>query len=171
MTLDNMIGITKGSWTVDSVFCKSQLINCNRVKECNGVCPFEDALKHAEQTDKQTVDCSTERCYTTEGGGGKTYHPKYGRLIDADALKSNLFLSNGDGYVVSLDAINNAPTVDVIGQCEGCIYERPHGEWLFNAYEKQTKSWNICSVCGHDQVHETNFCPNCGADMRGDDNG
>ena len=31
-------------------FCKSQLITCNRVKECNGVCPFEDALKHADQT-------------------------------------------------------------------------------------------------------------------------
>lgn len=46
MTLDNMTGITKGSYTG---FCKSQLITCNRVKECNGVCPFEDALKHADQ--------------------------------------------------------------------------------------------------------------------------
>ena len=47
MTLDNMTGITEGSYTG---FCKSQLITCNRVKECNGVCPFEDALKHADQT-------------------------------------------------------------------------------------------------------------------------
>lgn len=46
MTLDNMTGITKGSYTG---FCKSQLITCNRVKECNGVCPFEDALKHADK--------------------------------------------------------------------------------------------------------------------------
>ena len=30
--------------TGDDLFCKSQLITCNRVKECNGVCPFEDAL-------------------------------------------------------------------------------------------------------------------------------
>ena len=50
MTLDNMTGITKGSYTGDDLFCKSQLITCNRVKECNGVCPFEDALKHADQT-------------------------------------------------------------------------------------------------------------------------
>ena len=49
MTLDNMTGITKGSYAGD-MFCKSQLITCNRVKECNGVCPFEDALKHADQT-------------------------------------------------------------------------------------------------------------------------
>ena len=37
-------------------FCKSQLITCNRVNECNGVCPFEDALKHADkEMDEQTV--------------------------------------------------------------------------------------------------------------------
>ena len=57
MTLDNMTGITEGSYTG---FCKSQLITCNRVKECNGVCPFEDALKHADKTqtmnEQHTVD-------------------------------------------------------------------------------------------------------------------
>ena len=56
MTLDNMTGITKGSYTAGDLFCKSQLITCNRVKECNGVCPFEDALKHADkEMDEQTV--------------------------------------------------------------------------------------------------------------------
>lgn len=57
MTLDNMTGITEGSYTG---FCKSQLITCNFVKACNGVCPFEDALKHADKTqtmnDQHTVD-------------------------------------------------------------------------------------------------------------------
>lgn len=53
MTLDNMTGITKGSYTG---FCKRQLITCNFVKACNGVCPFEDALKHADkEMDEQTV--------------------------------------------------------------------------------------------------------------------
>ena len=53
MTLDNMTGITEGSYTG---FCKSQLITCNFVKACNGVCPFEDALKHADkEMDKLTV--------------------------------------------------------------------------------------------------------------------
>ena len=56
MTLDNMTGITKVSYTGGDLFCKSQLITCNRVKECNGVCPFEDALKHADkEMDEQTV--------------------------------------------------------------------------------------------------------------------
>ena len=49
MTLDNMTGITKGSYTEGDLFCKSQLITCNRVNECNGVCPFEDALRHADK--------------------------------------------------------------------------------------------------------------------------
>ena len=58
MTLDNMTGITKVSYTGGDLFCKSQLITCNRVKECNGVCPFEDALKHAdkEMNEQHTVD-------------------------------------------------------------------------------------------------------------------
>ena len=51
MTLDNMTGITKGSYTG---FCKSQLITCNFAKACNGVCPFEDALKHADK--RQTMN-------------------------------------------------------------------------------------------------------------------
>ena len=52
MTLDNMTGITEGSYTG---FCKSQLITCNFVKACNGVCPFEDALKHADKADIEFV--------------------------------------------------------------------------------------------------------------------
>lgn len=53
MMIDNMTGITEGSYTG---FCKSQLITCHFVKVCNGVCPFEDALKHADkEMDEQTV--------------------------------------------------------------------------------------------------------------------
>ena len=50
--------------------------------------------------------------------------------------------------------------------------ERPHGEWIpqdeFEAYHK-------CSNCGilidNDFPVWRNFCPNCGADMRGKKNG
>lgn len=53
MTIDNMTGITEGSYTG---FCNRQLITCHFVKACNGVCPFEDALKHADkEMDEQTV--------------------------------------------------------------------------------------------------------------------
>ena len=46
---------------------------------------------------------------------------------------------------------------------------RAKGEWV---YEEENDDW-VCSVCGHDAYTEgdyrqvrTNFCPDCGADMR-----
>lgn len=45
---------------------------------------------------------------------------------------------------------------------------RPHGEWKCNRDDLEL----ICSVCGEvlpfsdEYDYETNFCPNCGADMR-----
>ena len=56
------------------------------------------------------------------------------------------------------DVIDNAPTVE----------ERPQGEWekigeIGLAYK--------CNKCGEVSVIPTNFCPNCGADMRGEVNG
>lgn len=55
---------TKWNDVGDNMFCIKQLITCNRVKECNGVCPFEDALKHADKTqtinEQHTVDHDRE---------------------------------------------------------------------------------------------------------------
>lgn len=51
--------------------------------------------------------------------------------------------------------------------------ERPHGEWHGNNFDEHS-----CPLCGHAALYEeepdgyyevqSNFCPNCGADMRGD---
>ena len=56
-------------------------------------------------------------------------------------------------------------------QCEYTLTkeERPHGEWvldkefsfIFNIYE--------CSKCRFNGSKRWHFCPNCGADMRGDE--
>lgn len=45
--------------------------------------------------------------------------------------------------------------------------DRPHGEWISN----HDDSWN-CSECGLRVFiyAKGNYCPNCGCDMRGDDN-
>ena len=42
--------------------------------------------------------------------------------------------------------------------------ERKKGKWI-NSYKRQT-----CSVCKQRGYRSWNFCPNCGADMRGDQN-
>ena len=70
--------------------------------------------------------------------------------------------------------MTNAPTVELTELCKGCQYlkdcetcdknERPQGKWvkigeIGLAYK--------CSRCDEVSVIPTNFCPNCGADMRG----
>lgn len=49
--------------------------------------------------------------------------------------------------------------------------ERQRGEWV-EAYEdyRQQISWWECSVCRYGVSWKPNYCPNCGADMRGEEN-
>lgn len=109
------------------------------------------------------------------------------RLIDANVLKevikANHYLlsakNNSTDYGMFttgiMQAIDNAPTVKTYcyfcGQTEhGKIEERPQGEWIDSGLEYK------CSKCGvrYDiditEITDFKFCPNCGADMRGDDN-
>lgn len=96
MTLDNMTGITEGSYTG---FCKSQLITCNFVKACNGVCPFEDALKHADQmqtmNEQHTVDHDRDWIIGCIEHDGFIYTHRFDKAnqIIHDAL------SAGDGWI------------------------------------------------------------------------
>lgn len=59
--------------------------------------------------------------------------------------------------------------------------ERKHGKWILvedystEEIEDGEKYW-VCSLCGcgsdsYDTTYHTNYCPNCGADMRGEDDG
>ena len=45
--------------------------------------------------------------------------------------------------------------------------ERKTGRWIDKS-GGMASSWNYCSVCGNQQIYRYDFCPNCGADMRGD---
>lgn len=57
-------------------------------------------------------------------------------------------------YVLA-EAISRVPTADVV--------ERKKGKWEFiGGYGYQYR----CSACIMCAEHKTNFCPNCGADMR-----
>ena len=113
------------------------------------------------------------------------------RLIDANALKEQIDYyikeagwSEHDNRVLGWckEFIDNAPTVEISGLPKihydrGFIagYEkgkadRPQGEWYYSI----DKGWE-CNQC-HEIVKDMptcmrkalyNFCPNCGADMRG----
>ena len=80
------------------------------------------------------------------------------RAIDADALiaQFDIWDDQDELFVQSIRTeIENAQTIEP---------ERKKGEW--------TKD-NACQFCGYQpwyerDIHTLNFCPNCGADMRGE---
>lgn len=101
------------------------------------------------------------------------------KSIDADALKKEVALMFGDKTHITesvCELIDNAPTVELFcsylsdgevrqpcveGPCED---ERPQGEW------KVDGCLIACNMCGRILLKASelyNFCPNCGAIMRG----
>lgn len=83
------------------------------------------------------------------------------RLIDADAItKEKLVKFVGDQNFISfgdlLWMISEIPTVDAVPVVRG--------EWKF-IYGNLVKFFK-CNKCGKYQEFATNFCSNCGADMR-----
>jgi len=77
------------------------------------------------------------------------------RLIDADRLKAVLEKNFGHtgGASVLEQMIDEQPTIQP---------ERERGEWS-DGYR-----WQRCSLCKQTGRKSWNYCPNCGADMKGD---
>lgn len=55
--------------------------------------------------------------------------------------------------------------------CSDFLEERPQGEWIPNYKSQFRNPGRQCSLCGKVVEFSENFCPNCGAYMRGNDNG
>lgn len=94
------------------------------------------------------------------------------RLIDADALLLHLndvwysafvWEATAESKTIRaiMDTIEDAPTVET---------EQKKGKWIYTDEAMFGNPYGSykCSVCDNGMPHETNFCPNCGADMRGD---
>ena len=68
----------------------------------------------------------------------------------------------------AFDVTDNAPTIDAVPV--------RHGEWIDVEHAPNDMWYCICSVCGEKQTVEIvklihfNYCPHCGADMRGKEN-
>ena len=120
------------------------------------------------------------------------------RLVDANALKETIVglhhrgkeYSEADEAINNIieaicDDIDNAPTVEPIcpylsddevkQPCLQAPCDRPKGEWV----EGELKGCIACNICGCEfrytflvncEPDFPNFCPECGADMRGDVN-
>lgn len=79
------------------------------------------------------------------------------RLIDADALKFDIMCVYGSNPQY-INWLNHAPTVDAVPV--------RHGKWLWLDGVR-------CSKCNYklETTWLPNYCPNCGADMRGTEDG
>ena len=94
-------------------------------------------------------------------------------LISREALKK-AFINQECWNVVIAHIIDNAPTVEYpfyaeayqTGYEEG-KNDRPQGEWIIHETNEHTKHYE-CPYCHRRKKYFNNFCPNCGADMRGE---
>lgn len=91
-----------------------------------------------------------------------------GRMIDADALKKNV-LDLPNCYNGFSDTYDKACIIGVIDE-QPTIEERKTGKWKkvsASRYVTRASYAYKCSACGDIYWLYSNFCPNCGADMRG----
>lgn len=97
------------------------------------------------------------------------------RTIDADALKKlKVYSEERHEYVVSVFNIDNAPTVEpdmaqVLAYESGkASNERPQGEWE-EPFEWHGKTYHKCTNChiSSQLILINNYCPYCGAKMKG----
>ena len=121
------------------------------------------------------------------------------RLIDADRFKENilsgLYIYCQENKEDIARAIDDEPIIEPDlklfkeWKCADCVereksfydgwqsakerFERPQGEWI-----KDNSGERFCSVCGRSALYheigliiESRFCPACGADLRGENNG
>lgn len=85
------------------------------------------------------------------------------RAIDADKLLRNI-----EKYHVSDGKFQHWVQIQ-----QTIEPERKKGKWLKSYADHEAFGirpfFRYCSECNEATVHAYNYCPNCGADMRGDD--
>lgn len=89
------------------------------------------------------------------------------RYINADVFEVFGYTSQDgtfdDGVQFVLEKIDEQPTADVV--------EVVHGEWIIHkdsaiVYDRLITNYE-CSICHVWSRYHSNYCPDCGADMRG----
>ncbi len=84
-----------------------------------------------------------------------------GDLISREALKEDLVSYDREFVPVwVLNRIDNAPTVEP---------KRTQGEWIIDGHHRRCKKCGeyFCIADSEGNEIPSNFCPNCGAEMRG----
>lgn len=86
------------------------------------------------------------------------------RTIDADAFDATMYeawmnceITNEEWFHFR-EMIKAEPTIEP---------QRMRGRWIDKSEGRIEGAWPYCSVCDDMSVERFDFCPNCGADMRG----
>lgn len=105
-----------------------------------------------------------------------SYLPSY--PLDFSPVEVEAFLR---GYEQHEEQVEGCPTADVVERAsleETCTLERKKGKWIKEIHPHDKAYHYKCSVCkewaglsdtGYN--YEFNYCPYCGTDMRGEDDG
>ena len=68
------------------------------------------------------------------------------------------------GYEIRNDDVDN-----ILSDLPSVTPERQKGEWIDQkCFDEWYCPTGKCSICGKEHIFGLNFCPNCGADMRGE---
>ena len=83
--------------------------------------------------------------------------------IDAIERAKTAQAPNGEIYVAKLNAEMN---IQILPSAQ---HERKKGRWIGTVEDWRNQIvWWGCSECGMDVSTRYNYCPDCGADMRGE---
>ena len=75
-----------------------------------------------------------------------------------DSLSRKFLLLEAE-HTEMFDERDKETMLEMIRSCPSYV---KHGEWIGD----DDNIYNICFLCDEESFFETNFCPNCGADMR-----
>ena len=87
---------------------------------------------------------------------------EYIKREDAEEVVTHFMHSGGFSVADFIYAFGKIPVADVV--------ERKKGKWIKGVGENGVSTSLFCSECNLENRHwyEWNYCPNCGADMRGE---
>jgi len=109
------------------------------------------------------IELVKDVCDAIMSGCKRHYDSEVGDEVYDDTLEVDAILKCNKGI---RNALRDMPSAQP---------ERKKGRWIsqdFNKHDGMISTlvyyYPKCSVCGH-TANYTNFCPNCGADMRGED--
>ena len=81
--------------------------------------------------------------------------------IERGALLAEAEYDANFRLVIPAEKVRKLPAADVV--------EVKHGRW--RQCSRNWNFWRSCNLCGKNVVEEYRYCPNCGARMRGGNDG